>query len=152
MNPASNVRGTLGMNRVRLLKIVLRVVGVTSLFALIAVVMPMAWMAAAHQWFGLGEMPSGIAVDYLARSLSAFYALFGFLCLVLATDVERYRTVVWSMALAVCFLGVMMTGIDVAAGMPVWWIASEGSTVIATGLLLAFLSRNEEPSPSDHSR
>ena len=81
------------MTKTKLLTLLLRVVGITSLFALLAVVMPMPWMEAAHQWLGLGEMPRGNVVEYLARSLSAFYALFGFLCLVLATDIERYRRV-----------------------------------------------------------
>jgi hypothetical protein len=39
-------------------------------------------------------MPTGPVVEYLARSLSAFYALMGALCLVLTTDLERYRPLV----------------------------------------------------------
>jgi hypothetical protein len=63
------------------LAIFLRCLGVGSLFALVAVVMPFSWMVAAHRWLGLGEMPSCPVVEYLARSVSAFYALFGALCL-----------------------------------------------------------------------
>ena len=44
--------------------------GIGSLFALVPVVMPWSWMAATHRWLGLGEMPSGPIVEYLARSLS----------------------------------------------------------------------------------
>ena len=76
------------------LVILLRFVGVGALFALVAVVMPSSWMAAAHRWLGLGEMPTAPVVEYLARSLSAFYALVGALCLVLTTDLERYRPLV----------------------------------------------------------
>ncbi len=142
------------MTKSTLLRIILQVVGVTSLCALIAVVMPMPWMATIHEWLGLGAMPTGNIVEYLARSLSAFYALFGFLCLVLATDVERYRRVVWCMGISVGVLGVIMIGIDFAAGMPVSWIASEGPTAAAAGLLLAWLSRsgNLHALPSDPSR
>ena len=142
------------MTKSTLLRIILQVVGVTSLCALFAVVMPMPWMAAIHAWLGLGEMPTGNIVEYLARSLSAFYALFGFLCLVLATDVERYRTVVWCMGVSLSVLGVIMIGIDFAAGMPVSWIASEGPTAIVAGVLLAWLSRSGNPHalPSDPSR
>ena len=64
------------------LVLLLRFVGVGSLFALVAVFMPVPWMAATHRWLGLGEMPTGPVVEYLARSLSAFYALVGALCLV----------------------------------------------------------------------
>jgi hypothetical protein len=34
------------------LVLLLRIVGVGSLFALVAVVMPTAWMAATHRWLG----------------------------------------------------------------------------------------------------
>ena len=68
------------------LVILLRFVGVGALFALVAVFMPFSWMAATHRWLGLGEMPTGPVVEYLARSLSAFYAVMGALCLVVAAD------------------------------------------------------------------
>jgi hypothetical protein len=58
------------------------------------VFMPMSWMAATHRWLGLGEMPAGPIVEYLARSQSAFYALVGVLCLVMASDLDRYRPLV----------------------------------------------------------
>ena len=73
------------------LVILLRFVGVGALFALVAVFMPLSWMATTHRWLGLGEMPTASVVEYLARSVSAFYALLGALCLVVAADLERYR-------------------------------------------------------------
>ena len=78
----------------KVLVFLLRLVGVGSLFALVAVVMPSSWMAATHRWLGLGEMPTGPVVGYLARSVSAFYAVYGALCLVVAADLERYRPLV----------------------------------------------------------
>jgi hypothetical protein len=72
------------------LVLLLRFMGVPALFALVAVVMPVSWMAATHRWLGLGEMPTAPVVEYLARSLSAFYAVMGALCLVVAADLERY--------------------------------------------------------------
>ena len=75
----------------RVLVILLRIVGVTALFAVVAVFLPSSWMAATHRWLGLGEMPTGAVVEYPARSLSAFYAVMGALCLVLTTDLGRYR-------------------------------------------------------------
>src|SRR5262245_27062262 len=50
------------------LVLLLRIVGVPALFALVAVFMPVSWMAATHRWLGLGEMPTGPVVEYLARS------------------------------------------------------------------------------------
>jgi hypothetical protein len=55
------------------------------------------------------------------------------------------------MGLSVCVLGIVMVGIDIAAGMPFWWTVSEGPTAVAAGLLLAYLSRKDHPSPADHS-
>jgi hypothetical protein len=45
----------------KVLVLFLRVVGVGSLFALVPVFMPFAWMADTHRWLGLGEMPTGSA-------------------------------------------------------------------------------------------
>ena len=62
----------------KILVIVLRyLVGIGGLFALVPVFMPFSWMVATHRWLGLGEMPTAPVVEYLARSISAFYAFFG---------------------------------------------------------------------------
>ena len=104
----------------KVLVILLRFVAVSALFALVAVVMPVSWMAATHRWLGLGEMPTGPVVEYLARSLSAFYAIMGALCLVLATDLERYRPLVRFLGVAFALMSLALLGVDLAAGMP-WW-------------------------------
>ena len=103
---------------------VLRCLGVGSLFALVAVVMPFSWMAATHRWLGLGEMPTGPVVEYLARSVSAFYALFGALFLVVASDLDRYRPVVR-------FLGVAASTSGHQFVMPSLVSTEEGSYVTA---------------------
>jgi hypothetical protein len=123
------------------LVILLRFVGVGSLFALIPVLMPMSWMVATHRWLGLGEMPTDPVVEYLARDLSAFYALVGALLLVMASDLERYRPLVRFFALACIVLSILFTGIDLAAGMPWWWTASEGPGGIVFGALMFLLAR-----------
>src|SRR5262249_44191685 len=99
------------------LVILLRFVGVPALFALVAVFMPFSWMAATHRWLGLGEMPTGPVVEYLARSVSAFYAVLGALCLVLAADPDRYRPLVRFLGAAQGVIGVVFLGVDLAAGM-----------------------------------
>jgi hypothetical protein len=125
----------------KVLVILLRFVGVGSLFALIPVFMPMSWMVATHRWLGLGEMPTDPVVEYLARDLSAFYALVGALLLVMASDLERYRPLVRFFALAFIVLSILFTGIDLAAGMPWWWTASEGPGGIVFGALMFLLAR-----------
>src|SRR5262245_649389 len=110
----------------KMLVALLWVGGVSGLFALVPVFMRVSWMVAAHRWLGLGEMPTSPVVEYLARSLSAFYALLGALCLVVASDLERYRPLVRFLAAAVGLMSVVFAGVDWAAGLPWWWTAFEG--------------------------
>jgi hypothetical protein len=96
----------------KVLVILLRyLLGIGSLFALVPVFMPMSWMAATHRWLGLGEMPAGPIVEYLARSPSAFYALVGALCLVMASDLDRYRSLVRFFGVCLALLGIVFTGV-----------------------------------------
>jgi hypothetical protein len=125
----------------KVLAILLRLVGVGSLFALVAVFMPLSWMAAAHRWLGLGEMPTGPVVEYLARALSAFYALVGALCLAVAADLQRYRPLVRFLGVAFALMSLALLGVDLAAGMPWWWSASEGPGGVVFGALLFVLAR-----------
>src|SRR5438270_12091954 len=100
--------------------------GIPGLLALVPVFMPFSWMVATHRWLGLGEMPTAPVVEYLARSVSAFYALFGALCLVMASDLERYRPLVRFLGLAFALMGLVLLGVDLAVGLPWWWSVSEG--------------------------
>jgi hypothetical protein len=125
----------------RALVILLRFVGVSALVALVAVFMPVPWMAATHRWLGLGEMPTGPVVEYLARSLSAFYAIMGALCLLLTTDLGRYRPLVRFLGVAFALMSLVFLGVDLAAGMPWWWSASEGPGGVVLGALLFVLAR-----------
>jgi hypothetical protein len=125
----------------KVLVMLLRFVGVGALFALVAVFMPFSWMAATHRWLGLGERATGPVVEYLARDLSAFYAVMGALCLVLATDLERYRPLVRFLGVVVALMSVVFLGVDLSAGMPWWWTASEGPGGVVFGVLLFVLAR-----------
>jgi hypothetical protein len=124
------------------LVIVLCFVGVAGLFALVAVFMPMSWIAATHRRLGMGEIPTGPIVEYLVRSVSAFYALFGALCLVLAADLERYRPLVRFLGVAFALMSVVFLGVDLAAGMPWWWSAVEGPRGALFGALMFILARS----------
>jgi hypothetical protein len=131
------------------LAILLRCVGATALFALVAVAMPVSSMAATHRWLGLGEMPTGPVVEYLARSVSALYALFGGLCLVVASNLDRYRPLVRFLGVAFVGMSVALLSVDLAAGMPWWWTASEGPRGVVFGALLFFLARPAQK-PYEH--
>ena len=105
-----------------------------------AVFRPVSWMVATHRWLGLGEMPVAPVVEYLARSLSAIYAPLSALRLVVASDLERYRPLVRFLAVAVVLMSVVFNGVDLAAGMPWWWTASEGPGGVVFGALLFVLA------------
>ena len=60
-----------------ILKGFLRVLGTSSLTAVLFVFAPHSWMDGIHQWLGLGKLPESPVVGYLARSTSAFYAMLG---------------------------------------------------------------------------
>jgi hypothetical protein len=139
--PLDDGHGKLAMPQSdKVLAFLLRFVGVGALFALIAVFMPLSWMATTHRWLGLGDMPTGPVVEYLARSLSAFYAVMGALCLVVASDLERYRPLVRFLGVAFALMSVVLLGVDLTAGMPWWWTASEGPGGVVFGALLFLLA------------
>jgi hypothetical protein len=116
--------------------VVLRAFGVLDLCALVAVFLPLRWMAAAHAALGLGAMPEGPLVGYLARSVSALYALHGATVLFISFDVRRYWRLITFLAAVALLHGAVMLGIDLAEGMPVWWTVVEGPGIAGTGLVV----------------
>jgi len=83
------------MNRhERVLVLLLRLDGSIMLTALIAALMPFAWMKDIHRFLGIGELPDLPIIGYLTRSLSLMYAMHGAVVLFLSLDVRRFLTVV----------------------------------------------------------
>lgn len=123
------------------LRALLRFIGSASLTALVFVAVPFSTMDAIHSSLGMGELPHQPVVGYLARSTSAFYALFGGLFWVLSFDLERYRTVLLYVGVALTSFGVMLLAIDWIEGMPLFWKLWEGPFVITFGVILFSLSR-----------
>ncbi len=79
--------------------------------------------------------------------MSAFYALCGALCLVLASDLDRYRPLVRSLGAAFASMGVVFLFIDLAAGTPCRWAASEGPGSVVVGAVLFWPARPRRGSP-----
>lgn len=127
------------------LRLVLRAVGGVSMLALVAVVMPHPWMNATHEWLGLGPLPDIPVVGYLARSLSAFYALFGALLWMLSYDLQRHRPTLCFLGTVTIIFGLLLLGIDWIEGLPLYWRAGEGPWVIAIGAAILFLARRISP-------
>ena len=126
---------------VRLIRIILCVGGTVTSSAFLAMVMPVEWMASTHERLGLGPFPPGPVVEYLSRSVAAFYGFHGVLLFVVASDPVRLKPIVLYLAAFNVIFGLIMVAIDLQVGMPAWWTIGEGPVVIVIGVILAILSR-----------
>ncbi len=133
------------MNRwEKTLIILLRLGGGITLMAIPFIVIPVAWMDAIHQKMGLGPLPGGAIVEYMARSLSALYAMHGAFLIYLSLDIRRYRGLLIYLAYLTILFGIGMLGIDAASSMPTWWVVMEGPYIIVVGVLLRALASKIE--------
>lgn len=121
------------------LTFVLRLVALLMGLALVAVFMPRSWIATCHEWVGLKALPEGPLVEYLARSVSAFYAILGGLLWIIAGKQRRYAAVITYLALMCILFGLAILVIDFQLGMPLWWKLAEGPFVMGFGVLVLFL-------------
>ncbi len=133
----------------RVLKLILQINGAVMATALVAVFMSHDQMATIHQWLGLGKFPEGIIVDYLARSLSGFYAIIGVLYIALARDIHAYASIITVAAWASICFGVATIIIDLQLGFPAWWTWGEGSFIIVYGAVILWLQRKVEKAPEE---
>jgi hypothetical protein len=100
------------------LKWLLRFIGVTTIPAFIAAVMPQSWLVYMVNKAEPGTSV-GILVTYLARVLMAVYALIGLQCFVFASDIKRYRPLIWVMSagsLIVALVGLIILFSAVPSG------------------------------------
>jgi hypothetical protein len=132
------------MDRERILQLLLRATGSVAALAACCVAMPTAWMNATHQALGLGVLPDAPIVGYLARSTSAFYALLGGLLWALSLDLQRYRPLVCLVGKGIVLLGIALTVVDRAEGLPLYWQLGEGPMDAIIGAVLWFLARSEK--------
>ena len=125
----------------QLLIVLLRFGALMTGLAFLTVPLPVESMVSTHRWLGLGVLPRAPIVEYLARSVAAFYGFHGVLLFLLSTDVDRYAPIITFIAVMNVSLGLMLVAIDVHAGLPAWWIVSEGPPIILTGLTVGLLNR-----------
>jgi hypothetical protein len=130
------------MTRERLLVILLRLAGVFTTTAFAAVLLPARWMAATHEWLGLGDFPEAPVVDYLARSVAVLYGFHGVLLLLVARDPVRYAAIVLFVGVMNVAVGTCLLLIDLHAGMPLWWTLAEGPPIVAFGIVVLVLIRS----------
>jgi hypothetical protein len=115
--------------------------GVMTLLALPAVFLPTDWMDKFHPGLMLAPLPDAPVVQYLARSISALYAAFGSLTLLIAWDVRRFAPLVIWWGFAAIVFGLILTWVDLIAPMPAHWAWSEVPYTLITGLLVLLLHR-----------
>ncbi len=128
-------------NSEKILKLLLRFLGTTSLFALVFVVAPYSWLDSIHSYLGMGQFPDKPVVGYLARSTSALYAIMGGLFWTVSFDLGRHRLVLRYLGAAITLFGAALLVIDWSEGLPFLWKVWEGPFLIAIGLAIFFLSR-----------
>ena len=125
---------------VDVLTFILRVIGSASLLGLIFVFVPYSWMNDIHALLGLGVLSDQPVVGYLARSVSAMYALLGGLMWVISVDVNRYRSILVYLSYAFLAFGAMLVFIDWAEGLPFFWKMWEGPFIMVLGAVMLRLS------------
>ena len=125
----------------------LRFEAVLQMSAIIAVLMPFQWMLEVNNWLGLEPLPAQPIVEYLARSLSAFYVWHGGITWLLSIDVQSHRYLLRFWAVTFSTFGVVLLLINLASGLPPLWSWGEGIYVIVFGIVVYRLVgclRNED--------
>ena len=129
------------MNAEAILKLILRLLGGSSLFALVFVVLPYKWMDSIHASIGMGRLPDTPVVLYLIRTTSAFYAAAGALFWIVSFDLGQYRSILILVASSIGLLGLVLFWVDWSEGMPLLWKVWEGPFLIALGFAMLLLIR-----------
>ena len=127
------------------------VVGVGLMSAIIPVFFPVDLMATLHQWLGLGDFPDAPITIYLARSTSLLYALHGAVMFYVAWHFDRCQLLVPLLGWLHVELGTFMIGVDLNAGMPLYWVAGEGLPIALTGGAILWLFRRSSPTSNSQS-
>ncbi len=143
------------MNAESGLKWLLRFIGITTLPAFVAAVMPQSWFAYLIHRADPG-IPVGILVTYLGRILMALYVLIGLACFICATDIRRYRPLIWvlgvgSLAVAVIGLAALFLAVpsDERAGL-FWIVFCDFAEGLVQAILLVILLLRTPFSASRH--
>jgi len=126
-------------NKPRLLVLLLRFEAVIEMLAFLAMLMPRTWMAATHQWLGLGTFPASSLLDYMIRSVCLLYGLHGVLLWIAASDIKRYRPIVVYLTASYFAAALVFSVVDPLNGFPWSWTVWEVGSVVWLGLVLLFL-------------
>lgn len=125
----------------RFLLLFLRLVGSLSLLAFLAAVMPEKWIVEIAEALGFDPFPDSPLTFYLARSLSLLFGFVGALLIVVSCDLQRYRPLVWFVAMGTMLFGILRLVVDSMAALPVWWTLGECLSTLFGGALLYWIQR-----------
>ncbi len=126
------------------LKWLLRFIGITTIPAFIAAVMPQSWLAFLVNKAAPGTSV-GILVTYLARGLMAMFFLIGLQCFIFASDIKRYRPLIWLLgvgSLIVALIGLIVLFSTVPQGHQTgffWIVFGDFAEGFAQAVLLVIL-------------
>lgn len=116
------------------------------MLAFIAVVMPRSWMEMSHEWLGIGPMPTGPVLIFLARQASYVYGMHGISLWILAKDVVRFRPLVILNGISFLLAAPVFAAIDYTANMPWWWTIADPLGCGFFGAILLWCSLTGAPS------
>jgi hypothetical protein len=108
-----------------------------------AVVMPTAWMRAIAAWHAV-EVPEAPLVEYLTRSMSALYVMFGVTYWYMSCDVRRYLPLLRFSIWVMFAFDATVIVLDVLIPMPILWTAGEAVALTGWTLLFWWLVRRVE--------
>lgn len=123
-------------SRDRWLVLLLRAVGVLTLAAFGAAVMPEKWMIEIAEELGFEPFPKSPLTFYLARNLSLLYGFVGAGMIVLTTDLPRYRPLIRYLAFGTMAFGLSQLIVDAQSALPLSWTLSEGCSTFAGGVFV----------------
>lgn len=125
----------------RILRWLLLLSGSFLMCALLAMLLPVGTMQAAHQWLGLGEFPVAPITIYLARSTSLLYAVHGSIMFYTGLTIQNHWRFIPLLGWLHILIGMAIFVIDITSPMPTYWIAMEGGPIAALGVLMLVLFR-----------
>lgn len=124
--------------------VILRVSAALVLCSIPTIFLPEEWMVKIHRWLGIGDLPRAPIVWYMARSLSAMYAILGCFTWAISIDTRRYGPLILLWSIMHLAMGALMVLVDYSAGLPVYWIIGEGPPLIVLGALVWWLQTVSE--------
>lgn len=119
----------------------LRITGTVAGSAVFCAMLPMPAMDAIHRMLGMGPLPTGPIVEYLARSTSFAYALLGALLWTVSMDIARYHALIRGIGYSFLALSLFLLSTDLHAQLPVFWQVAEGPINGLLGLAILILAR-----------